>query len=173
MFGPASIGTAVAVLSLTAGAAVLDVRTRRIPNQLTGPALLAGLLAHAVVSGPTGLRDSMYGALAAGGLLLPGWLLGWTGAGDVKLMAAVGAWLAFPLGALATLASLIAGGVIALVTAARHGVLGRSLWNTALMGAWTAAGLRRGAAPPMTTGIRFPFGVAILAGTIAVLWKLP
>jgi prepilin peptidase CpaA len=173
MIESSSIGTALAVVSLTAGAAVLDVRTRRIPNQLTGPALIAGLLAHAIVSGPPGLRDSLYGVLAAGGLLLPGWLLGWTGAGDVKLMAAVGAWLAFPLGLLAALASLIAGGVLALITAARHGVLGRSLVNTAMIGAWTASGLRRGGAQPVTTGIRFPFGVAILAGTIAVLWRLP
>lgn len=173
MFGTASIGMSVAVISLTAGAAILDVRTRRIPNLLTGPALLAGLLAHLVVAGPTGLRDSMYGALVAGGLLLPGWLLGWTGAGDVKLMAAVGAWLAFPAAVLAVLASLIAGGVIALITAARQGVLGRSLWNTALIGAWTAAGLHRGGARPVTTGIRFPFGVAILAGTIAASGKLP
>jgi prepilin peptidase CpaA len=158
----------VVAVSLSAGAALLDVRSRRIPNLLTGTALLAGLVAHAVTGGSTGAGNALLGAVVAGGLLMPGWIFGWMGAGDVKLMAAVGAWMGYPSGLYATLASLIAGGVIALVVAARHGVLGRSLMGAATLGAWSAMGLKSGAVP--TTGIRFPFGVAIFAGSLVTSW---
>ena len=161
---------AAAVVVLTAVAADLDSRTRRIPNRLTAPALLAGLLAHAIAGGPSGLGHGALGALVAGGLLMPGWLLGFTGAGDVKLMAAVGAWLAWPLSLVAALASLIAGGVLAFAVAVRHRSVGRSLWGAAMIGAWATTPGRRVAPPPVTTGIRFPFAGAIFAGSLISLW---
>src|SRR5436309_13402218 len=99
--------SAAAVAVLTTTAAATDLRSRRIPNWLTFPARVLGLAAHGVAGGSSGLTQGVLGALVAGGLLLPGWLLGWMGAGDVKLMAAVGAWLSFPVSLFATLASLI------------------------------------------------------------------
>ena len=161
---------AAPVVVLVALAARADVRTRRIPNWLTGSAIALALVAHFSFQGPIGLRDSLAGMLLAGGLLFPGWILRFTGAGDVKLMAAVGAWFAFPLALVATLAALIAGGVVALVVAARRGILRQTLWNTAWLGAWA---LRPGAAamtPPPGSGVRFPFALAVLAGSIAGLW---
>jgi prepilin peptidase CpaA len=160
---------AVPVLVVTGLAVRADVRTRRIPNLLTGPALLVGLVAHLAFGGAAGLSSAALGMAAAGGLLLPGWLMGWMGAGDVKLMAAVGAWLGFPLGVFAALATLMAGGVIALIVAARRGALKKSVWNAVVMGSWA---LTRGpqSAPPVTTGIRFPFAPAVLAGSLIALW---
>ena len=70
----------------------------------------------------------------AGAILLPGWLMGFTGAGDVKLMAAVGAWLGHPEGFIAAVATLIAGGLIAVVVAARRGILKQALRNTLALG---------------------------------------
>jgi prepilin peptidase CpaA len=107
----------------------------------------------------------------AGGLLFPGWLLGWMGAGDVKLMAAVGAWLGFPLGVFAALASLIAGGVISIVVAIRKGALWKSLKGAVSLASWIA--MTRGGAgmpQPTTSGIRFPFALAVLAGALVALW---
>ena len=118
---------AVAVVAITLVASDTDFRSRRIPNVLTFSALLAALIAHSIVGGLPALQQTLIGAAVAGGILLPGWLMGWMGAGDVKLMAAVGAWLTWPVSLTATLASLIAGGVFALVVAARHKALGRSL----------------------------------------------
>src|SRR5437867_7514856 len=119
---------AAPVLVVTGLAVRADVRTRRIPNLLTGPAVLLGLIAHLTFSGTAGLSSAALGMAAAGGLLLPGWLMGWMGAGDVKLMAAVGAWLGFPLGVFAALATLMAGGGLGLLVGARRGALVDAVW---------------------------------------------
>jgi prepilin signal peptidase PulO-like enzyme (type II secretory pathway) len=69
---------------------VHDVRERRIPNRVTGPAMVAGLVLHTVLGGWHGLGDSALAGLIAGGIFLVFFLAGGMGAGDVKLMAAVG-----------------------------------------------------------------------------------
>jgi prepilin peptidase CpaA len=167
----APLWVALPVIALVTLAARADVRTRRIPNQLTFPALVLGLAAHAALAGPQGLLASLAGAALAGGVLLPGWLCKWMGAGDVKLMAAVGAWLAWPHAAIALLASFVAGGVIASLMAVRRGLLLQALRNAALIGAWTVSSLGRTAVPaPITTGVRFPFALAVLAGSTFALW---
>lgn len=161
---------AVAVAATAMLAVDADYRSRTIPNRLTLTALLAALACHTVVGGPQGFAAATLGALVGGGILLVGWLLGWMGAGDVKLMAAVGAWLGWPVSLTATLAALLAGGVIALTVAARHRALGRSVRGAAAMGMWMA--LRQGPASSAVaaSGLRFPFAAAILAGTLISLW---
>lgn len=77
-------------------AAVSDLRTFRIPNTLTLPALLAGLVYHGVGGGWADLQSSLAAVFFGGGLLLMLHALGVMGAGDVKLMAAIGAWLGLP-----------------------------------------------------------------------------
>ena len=163
---------AVPVILLLILAAQADVRTRKIPNQITFPALLLGLAAHAALGGPKELVASLAG-VAVALVLIPGWLMRWMGAGDVKLMAAAGAWLAWPQAGIALLASLIAGGVISVIVAARHRVLWTTVQGAATTGMWTFA---RGSSPgakPVTTGIRFPFALAVLAGCTTALWLRP
>ena len=107
----------------------------------------------------------------AGGILLPGWLFRWMGAGDVKLMAAVGPGSPGPRRLIAVLASLVAGGAISLIVAVRRGML-----RQALIGAATIARVGDGpqpGLPQVTTGVRFPFAVAILAGSTIALWFQP
>jgi prepilin peptidase CpaA len=162
--------TALPVVVTTLVAAGADVRTRRIPNAITGPAMLAGLAAHLAFSGGPGLKDSALGLIVAGAMLLPGWFPGWMGAGDVKLMAAVGAWLGLSLGVFATLAALMAGGAMALILAVRHGALKRSVWGAAVIGSWAMSRGLGSAPPPVTTGIRFPFALAVFAGSLIALW---
>jgi len=161
---------AIPITVLVVLATRADVRTRKIPNALTGSALLLGVLVRWALEGPAGAGNALASALVAGALLFPGWLLRFTGAGDVKLMAAVGAWLGHPLSLLAALASLIAGGVIALVVAWRRGVLVQSFRNMFALGAMLLPG-RLGAerAMAVTSGVRFPFAPAILAGAVFAL----
>lgn len=159
------------VILLVTVAARADVRTRTIPNRLTFPALLLGLAVHGALAGTGGLKSSLVGMAVAGGLLFPGWLFRWMGAGDVKLMAAVGAWLAWPQALVAVLASLVMGGVISLIVALRRGMLRQALAGAAVIGA--AAFARSPVMPPVTTGVRFPFALAVLAGSTFALWFRP
>jgi prepilin peptidase CpaA len=74
-------------------AAVIDFRQFRVPNLLTGSLCASGLMFHLFLGGLPGLQASAQG-LAVGGLLLVlFYVLGVMGAGDVKLLAGVGAWL--------------------------------------------------------------------------------
>ena len=162
----APLWVAVPVIAMTAWATRADVRTRRIPNYLTGPALLMGVAAHWVMHGAADAVQVAAAALLAGALFFPGWMLGWMGAGDVKLMAAVGAWLGFPSSVYALLASLVAGGVIAVIVAWHRGILVRSIVRAARL-ASGSAGRPEGEAEQV---VRFPFALAILAGTVFALW---
>ncbi len=74
-------------------AAVVDVRQFRVPNGLTLPLCASGLFFHTVMSGLGGLERSAGGLVAGGLLLILFFVMGAMGAGDVKLLAGVGAWL--------------------------------------------------------------------------------
>ncbi|HKQ56739.1 MAG TPA: A24 family peptidase [Candidatus Eisenbacteria bacterium] len=161
---------AAPVIVLVSVAARADVRSRTIPNRFTFPALLVALAAHGVLGGAESLKSSLIGMAVAGGLLMPGWMFRWMGAGDVKLMAAVGAWLAWPQALIAVLASLVMGGAISLIVAIRRGVLRQALAGAAAIG---ASALSRSVPPPVTTGVRIPFALAILAGSTFALWFRP
>ncbi len=168
----APLWVAIPVIVLVAMATRADLRTRKIPNALTGPALLLGVAMQAYLYGPAGAWNGLLGAVVAGAILLPGWLMRATGAGDVKLMAAVGAWLGYPGSLAAAVATLIAGGVIAVLVAARRGQLRPALRNTLVMGLNLMARKGGAAAPePVTTGVRFPFAPAILVGVLFALLK--
>jgi prepilin peptidase CpaA len=169
----APLWVAVPVIALAILAAQADVRTRKIPNALTFPALLLGLVVHGALGGRDGFVSALVGMVVAGGIMIPAWLFKWMGAGDVKLMAAVGVWLAWPQAAIALLASFVAGGAIALVFALRRRLLMQALHNVALIGAWSVSRMGRGAPLPVTTGVRFPFALAVLAGSTFALWVRP
>lgn len=74
-------------------ASVMDLRSRRVPNWLTVTGTLFGITSAALYAGLAGVLASIAGALVALFLLLPGFALGFTGGGDVKLFAAFGAFL--------------------------------------------------------------------------------
>ena len=147
-----------------------DLRSRRIPNALTIPALGAALCVHGALGAGQGLLLSACGALAAGALLLPGYLFRFTGAGDVKLLMAVGAILSFPAALFAGLAALIFGGLLGLLTAIRLGRLREILGRTAGLARWAAA--RAAGVPvaaPETSKIHIPFGVAVALATVTLV----
>lgn len=103
---------ALSVLSLVGTAAILDQRSQRIPNWLSYGGLVLALCLHGFGDGLEGLKLALSGAAIGGGMLLPLWLLGGLAAGDVKLMAAVGAFLGPAAAAFATAATLVAGGIL-------------------------------------------------------------
>jgi len=113
-------------------AAVCDIRTHRIPNLLVLLGLVLGLVGHGWRGGGPGLLLSLEGVAVAGLALLP-YALGGLGAGDVKLLGAVGALMG-PVFLLWTLlGTVLVGGLLALAWAARRGVL-RETVDNALLG---------------------------------------
>jgi prepilin peptidase CpaA len=102
-------------------AAVTDVWKFKVYNLLTLPLLAAGLLYHAIHGGTPELAGSVVGALAGFGLMIILYTMGGMGAGDVKFVTALGAWLGLPLTFYVLIAGCIAAGayaVVLLVTAA-------------------------------------------------------
>ena len=108
---------ATAVLIFVIMAAAFDFRTKKIPNWITVPAALAGLVFHAAAPTGSGILWALAGFAVGFSLLILPWLLGGGGMGDVKLLAALGVWLG-PLtilivfGASAVIGAVMAAGVM-------------------------------------------------------------
>jgi len=157
---------------LCGAAAWCDLRYRRIPNVITFPAVVVALCLHAATHAGTGLLLSLAGMLVAAALVLPGYALGFTGAGDVKLLAAVGALLAFPAALFAALLSLIFGGVLSLLISVWRRNLSGLLLNTWGMGRWLLIRSTGAPAPALATSSKgVPLGVAIAIATLVVVFS--
>ena len=102
----------VCTIPVLLGAALTDIRARRVPNQLSALVALIGLCSRAAGGG---LLLSLLAAVAVFGVLYLFWLRGWLGGGDVKLLAAC--VLAVPAGAVGDLllAVSLSGGILALI----------------------------------------------------------
>jgi prepilin peptidase CpaA len=96
-------------------AAVTDVWKFKVYNLLTFPLLASGLLYHLVHGGTAGLTGSIVGALVGFGLMILLYTMGGMGAGDVKFVTALGAWLGLPLTLYVLIVGCIAAGVYAAV----------------------------------------------------------
>ena len=158
---------------LLAGAVWHDVRWRRIPNVLVACGAVAALLLHGLLTpaaGGIGTVSALAGMALGLGLLLPMYMLRTLGAGDVKLMAMVGAFIGPQQVLSATLLTLLAGGVLALVVAALTGVLRQVLGNGYRMLVHSMTrGLGGGDVrldAPLAASGRLPYGLAIASGTL-------
>ncbi len=155
----------LAVVVASSAAAAIDVRTGKIPNRLT-----AGVAGMGLALTAAGLTGHSVAAAAIGGVLgfvmmLPGHVLGGTGAGDVKLVAALGTLLG-PAGVfMAVLYGAVAGGVLAAGHALHRRRLATTLSRTARLVAAPVEAKRviDGAA----VHSRFAYGPAIAIGAIA------
>jgi prepilin peptidase CpaA len=163
----------VAVLSVASFACAFDLRTRRIPNWLTFGAAAAALVFHFVTGGASGVAQGFGGWATGVVLLIVPYALRGLGAGDVKLVGALGAWLGPGDTFWLAMYTGIAGAVMALIVAARHGYLRRAVSNMWLMLThWRVNGLRP--LPELTLatghGPRLAYAAPILVGTIVMLW---
>lgn len=155
------------LIALLASAAWFDWRTHRIPNVLTLGGALSGLLLNSLLPSTEALPWlSSLAGLATGLLLfLPLYLGRAIGAADVKLMAMVGVFLGFPATLHAVLATLLAGGVMALIHAASRGALMPLIDR---LGSLLLQGGLKLQGPAGSLG-QLPYGLAIAGGTAAYL----
>lgn len=168
------------VVPLLSIAVATDIRANMIPNPLILAGAAVGFLLHGWAAGASGVLAATYGLLVGLVILLPGYLMGFTGAGDAKLMAAVGTFLG-PVGVLqAALISIFIGGIIALGFAFSALIFRRSVspWGRySLMFRTLVVTGRPLYIPPEegeVMGKKFPFAVSIALGTIAwVVWQWP
>ena len=163
----------VAVVLLGALGSGWDIRTRRIPNALTLGFALAALVVHVTLEGAPGAINTVAGWAAGLALFLPLFILGGMGAGDVKLLAAIGAWLG-PVNAVETaLAAGVIGGVLALGLALTRSYASQAFANIwTLLLYWRAAGIRPH--PTLTLerhdGPRLAYAVPISIGAMVAVW---
>lgn len=152
-----------------------DVRQRRIPNRVTFPAIVAGLVAHTFAGGWLGLGDAALAGLIAGGVFLIFYLAGGMGAGDVKLMIAIGCLVGLPSVKLVVITTALAGAVLALVISVRHGRLRETLLNViAVLQHHSLCGLEPH--PDLNLSrdktLRLPFAVPAAAGCLFTVCRL-
>ena len=161
------------VLLVASIACVTDIRRRRIPNLLTFGAAVAAVVFHVWVGGSRGLVFAAIGFGVGLAVFLPFFLLGGMGGGDVKLLAALGAWVG-PGDALAlAIYASLAGGVLGITVALFNNYLGTAMRNLRMMVvSWCVAGPRP--LPSMTLADskapRLAYAVPILIGAMVTLW---
>ena len=172
---PQLVGAGQILLAiLVAIAAVFDIRYRRIPNWLVLSGIIAGLAWNSSTSGWSGLGRSAEGLGLGFALYFPLYLIRARGAGDVKLLAAVGAitgprncfWI--------FLLTAVLGGIIAVILLMFRGRLRKTFFNVG----WILQDLVHFRAPyrssdeldvTTTKGMRLPHGAMIAVGALAFI----
>jgi prepilin peptidase CpaA len=165
----------IASLVVALAGCVVDIRSRRIPNVLTFGAAAGGMGFALAKGGLVGLAWSAAGWGVGAGLLLPLFALRGIGGGDVKLLAALGAWLGPGPTVWLAIWSAVAGGPLALGVAFANGYAKQAFGNLwGLLTYWRVAGIRPH--PGLTlesapaTAPRLPYALPIAAGLLLTLW---
>ncbi|MGX4642355.1 A24 family peptidase [Massilia sp. SYSU DXS3249] len=154
-------------------ATAIDVRERRIPNWLVASGTLGAIAFHSMWPQGEGLSFTLSGLVVGMASLIPLYVLRLMGAGDVKLMGMIGAFLGMSGVLGAVLASMAAGGILALAMATGKRMLPQLLAN--LRGMLVQYHFRHvtrgptGPASPASSVGSMPYAVAITAGTLAQL----
>ena len=120
---PVPIGLWEVLCVASVVACVTDLRSMRIPNWLTLPLLLAGLAHGAWVGSWAGFGQALAGALIAGGIFIVAYAIAGGGAGDAKMMMALGACLGIHRAVLLVLGVTVAGFFWAIIIAVYRGGL--------------------------------------------------
>lgn len=153
-------------------AAITDLRSRRIPNWLTCSGVLAGLALHLGLGGPRDAGLALLAGLVTGGIFFLFFVAGGMGAGDVKLMAALGCLGGYRAVLQLLIATAILGALAAVLTALASGRLRQTLMQVGeLVTHHQVNGLTNH--PDLNVNnpsmLRLPYAVPILGGCIVTL----
>jgi prepilin peptidase CpaA len=172
-----AVGIEVVLLVAVLIATVTDLRSRRIPNWLTVSALLLGFAMNALIAYPSpleGIWMSLKGFAFAFALNLLMYMLHMTGAGDVKLLAAIGAMVGCSDFVGIFLLTALIGGVLAIILMTIKGRVQQTLWNVGYMVSelmkWHAPHVTREQLDVGSTkALRLPGAVRICLGVVTFL----
>ncbi len=159
----------VVAIALALVAGWTDWRNRKIPNWLTIPGLLAGVAINSYAHGWHGTKTSLEGAGLALVLLLPVVLLRGLGAGDWKLMGALGAFVGPALFLTILLVSIFVAGMMAIIQTIRARRVVRTLKNlVVLVHGFIIFGLRPNPNVSLDDpeSLKLPFGIAAAVATV-------
>ena len=170
MLPPSDAIVLTTVAVATSAAAVIDLRTRRIPNALSASLAVVGFGIAAAGLGRVGIGAALLGCALGLAFMLPGHIFGATGAGDVKLFAAAGALLGPAATVQAFLYTAIIGGIIAVVVSIRRRRVGVTIGATANLIAGRAGAVA--AIEGRAADNRFAYAPAIALGVMlaAMSW---
>jgi prepilin peptidase CpaA len=152
---------------------VFDVRSRRIPNFITMPAFLFGLALHLALGGWGQLFTALAAGVICGLVFLLFYLAGGMGAGDVKLIMAVGCIAGLSHVAYLLVLTALSGGAMAIVLAVARGRLQQTLTN---VGALASHHGHEGLQPhpeinlSNSETLRLPYALAIAGGSLLTLY---
>jgi prepilin peptidase CpaA len=152
---------------------VFDVKSRRIPNFITGPAFLLGIAMHGLLGGWREMLCSLLAGVICGLVFLVFYVAGGMGAGDVKLMAAVGCIAGLPHVAYLLVLTALSGGVMAICLALARGRLQQTVMNVGVLASHhTQQGLQPHPDLNVTNpqGLRLPYALAIAGGSILTFY---
>lgn len=153
-------------------AAVIDGYKLKVPNWLTFSLILSGWAASGISYGWAGLGWSLAGTAVGLALLLPAYAIGGMGAGDVKLLAGVGAWVGTMITLYAFCVSALVGGLIALAMVVyrrawtHHYYQFLTIWHE-MVTIRDPGQLSTIAAERKSTMLLLPYGIPLAIGTIA------
>jgi prepilin peptidase CpaA len=152
-------------------AAWIDGRELKVPNWITFPMVLSGLVYSTWLGGLSGFSAGLVGMCMGLGTLLPLYAVGGMGAGDVKLMAGIGAWLGWEITLAAFCVSAVVGALMAIVMvlcrrASRHHYENFLLILSEWMVIRNPVELSRIAAERKSTMLLLPYGIPICIGSI-------
>jgi prepilin peptidase CpaA len=151
--------------------AYCDIRWRRIPNPLNLLIGLTGLLNQTLWGGWVGFKSAWLGAIAGGAIFLTLYLFKWMGAGDVKLVAAVGTWLGLERIFWGLYFIVLIGGVLALVLLMRSRIgVPRQAMNQ--QAGTEASPASEGKECMMSQPVTVPYGLAIVVGSLLVFLRI-
>jgi len=147
-------------------AALTDWREHKIYNKLLVPAFLTALLLHTFQGGTSELTNSLLGATVGFALLLLPYLMGGMGAGDVKLLAVIGAFGGASFVLTSFLYGAIIGGFTSVILLARRGALRDTLMHFLLLLPILRRPQHLREAMINASQEKFPYGIAIALGTL-------
>jgi prepilin peptidase CpaA len=105
----------ILLLMLVAASGFFDAKERKIPNKITFTGILIGILFNFIIGGWMGLLQSIIGMFAGLAIFFLPFIMGGMGAGDVKLMGAIGALMGWKFSLLTALYSALVGGAMVVV----------------------------------------------------------